>query len=131
MRLNSKEDWEKIRELAKEGKFDDIPAQIFIKHQKSLKDIFKDNYKLKPRTEPKKLYWYYGPPRTGKSRLARSQPCYVKLANKWWDNYKPWDPDHKRVVLDDLGKDKGKCLADMLKTWGDPWYNQPGDVKTT
>lgn len=129
VKLNSKEDWEKIYKCAKEGRWEEIPKNVLIKHYNALQRIYKDNFKLKDRTQEKELLWYWGEPRTGKSRLARSQPCYVKLANKWWDNYKPWDPDHKRVVLDDLGKEKGKALADHLKLWADPWFNQPGEVK--
>lgn len=100
-----------------------MPKGILIKHYNSLHRIYKDNFKLKKREHAKKCYWYWGPPRSGKSRKARSQPHYLKLANKWWDNYKPNDPDHSVVVLDDLGKDKGKALGDHLKLWADPWYN--------
>lgn len=36
----------------------------------------------------KKCLWYYGEPRTGKSRTARAEgDPYIKLPNKWWDGY--------------------------------------------
>lgn len=128
---SKKVDWDRCRQLAREGKFDEIPSQVYITHRKAFHDEYKDHFKLKRRTEPKTCLWYYGPSRTGKSRKAREGEHYLKLANKWWDNYKPNDPDHKTVVLEDLGKDKGKALGDHIKLWADPWNNQPGEVKGT
>jgi hypothetical protein len=33
------------------------------------------------------------------------------------------------VILDDLGKEQAKYITTHLKLWGDPWYNQPGEIK--
>lgn len=66
-------------------------------------------------------------PGTGKTRRAHEDfpDHFQKLATKWWDNYQ----GQEAVVLDDLGKDVGKCLVNHLKLWADPWYNHPGEVK--
>ena len=66
-----------------------------------------------PREAAKECLWYYGDPRTGKSKEARvgNPDAYIKLANKWWDGYK----NHQTVIIDDLGKDKGLALADHMK----------------
>lgn len=45
----NKEMWENVREAAKEGRFEDIPAQIFISHMKNIKQIYTEHKnKLSP-----------------------------------------------------------------------------------
>lgn len=108
--------WEKARQ----GKLEEIPADIRVKHYCQLKRIEKDALIVPNREKPKECLWLYGPPRVGKSRDARShEDVYIKLANKWWDGY----TGQKVVVLDDLGREKGKALTDHIKLWADPWYN--------
>lgn len=105
---------------------DEIPEDIYVRCYNQLKRIEKDHQKVEPREFPKKCLWYYGEPRTGKTREARAEgDPYIKLANKWWDGY----DGQKKVVIDDLGVEKGKTLVDHLKLWADPWNNQPGENK--
>jgi len=40
---NNIKDWDKVRQLAKEGKHDEIPSDIFIRFYSSIKAITKDN----------------------------------------------------------------------------------------
>lgn len=49
----------------------------------------------------------------------KGHDSYIKLSTKWWDGYR----SDKRVVLDDLGLEKGKELVDDIKLWADPWNN--------
>ena len=42
-RRNSKQDWDEIWQMAKTGNMEGIPAEIRIKHYRTLKDIAKDN----------------------------------------------------------------------------------------
>lgn len=43
---NSKTDWEEVKEKAIAGELDSIPADIFIKHYRTLKEIKKDYMKV-------------------------------------------------------------------------------------
>lgn len=43
VKRNSKADWDRVYELAKSGRFDDIPADIKVKHYANLQKIRKDN----------------------------------------------------------------------------------------
>lgn len=115
----SKLDWDEIKRLAKENKLDDIDSGVYVRYYNTLLRIAKDHMEIPDRTFEKELLWIYGPPRTGKSRVARQDKHYLKLANKWWDGYKP--EKHTAVVIDDLGKDKAKALTDHIKLWADPW----------
>nr|ATP66713.1 Rep [Rodent circovirus] len=67
-----------------------------------------------------KNIWIWGPPRTGKSKWARSQvvedKIYMKMANKWWDGF--IDNHHKEVLFEDFPKDAG-YLASFMKIWAD------------
>lgn len=108
----SKTDWAEVKKLAIANKLDDIEPGVFIRYYNSLTRIAKDNVIIPKRTFAKECIWIHGPPRTGKSRHARDAPHYCKLANKWWDGYKP---DDTHVVIDDLGKDKAHCLRDHIK----------------
>lgn len=47
IKRNSKEDWNLVKAAAKEGRFDDIPADILIKHYGNIKRIHVDNLEVK------------------------------------------------------------------------------------
>jgi len=127
LKRNNKTDWEEVRTLAKQGKLDAIPADIYVRHIFSLEKIARMHMVIPPRTEAKTCLWIWGAPGTGKTRKATADypTAYKKLANKWWDGYQ----GHQAVILDDVGKDTGKILINHLKLWADPWNNQPGETK--
>jgi hypothetical protein len=43
VRVNNKADWEEVKESAKTGQLDKIPAEIYIKHYSQLRQIAKDH----------------------------------------------------------------------------------------
>lgn len=67
--------------------------------------------------------WFYGQPRTGKSRAAFAQwpDAYRKAQNKWFDGYS----GQESILLDDLDSD---VLGHHLKLWADR-YPVQGETK--
>lgn len=84
----SKTDWARVKELAVNGKLEEIPPAIYIKHYSNLKSIAKDNMVLTDAPDLRGV-WIYGVSGVGKSRYAREHypGHYPKLCNKWWDGY--------------------------------------------
>lgn len=80
VRRNVKADWEEVKKSAIDGKFDQIPAELQIKH---LPNLLKLNALY---SEPKDFaecrgIWIWGPSGTGKTTFARthySADVYIK-----------------------------------------------------
>lgn len=127
----NKADWEGYRELAKKGKFDDIPAVVSIRFFNNLQKIwlYDRNIRVPATLAPGSVsgLWLHGPPGVGKSHWARTYfadgGVYDKSLNKWWDNY----VDQDTVILDDLDPFH-KCLGNLLKRWAD-LYVFPAEIK--
>lgn len=97
---NSKEDWDKIKLLAQEGKLDQIDAQVYVCHYSSLKRIASDC--MVPCAMEREVYVYWGPTGVGKSRKVwelAGLDAYPKDPNtKFWDGYR----DQEKVVIDEF-----------------------------
>ena len=89
LKRNDKTDWEEIKENAKKGNLDAVPADVYVRHYHTLRAIAKDHARIEARTSPKSCFWVWGKPGTGKTRAATlTYPnAYRKLLNKWWDGY--------------------------------------------
>lgn len=70
LKRNDANDWQKIKDLAKSNKLEEVPADIFVRHYKSLTSIAKDNMNTPVRIAPRQCFWYWGESGTGKSRKA-------------------------------------------------------------
>lgn len=109
-----KDRWEEARKRAREGDYDAIPADIYIRYKRALHDIHKDAMPKPPDAEGTTGVWIWGRAGVGKSRMARHRypDAYPKMQNKWWDGYQ----GEAHVILDDFDS---KELAHLLKIWAD------------
>lgn len=118
VRRNSNKDWDAVLSSAKTGKFDDIPADILIRCYASIKNIAKDNLQCTDMERTINVFW--GPTGTGKSRRAWSEAtlgAYPKIpTNIWWDGYRPLDPQHDNVVMDEF---RGEINISHMLRWCD------------
>jgi len=114
--------WNNARQLAKEGKLDEIDADIFIRCYTTLKRI-KSDYQSKPPPTNVKCYWIFGPTGTGKSHSVESNfpDCYKKSMDdlKWFDGYS----GEQSVYLEDLDVYQVKW-GGLLKRLADKWPMQ-------
>lgn len=122
-----KERWLLAFAAAKRGKFEEIDPQIAISHYSNLRLIHNDTiieHDL-PHTinQRQHFFFFWGYPRTGKSRLARDlgrllapdeEPFLKDCSNKWWTGY-----NKELVVLIEDVDTTAKNLAMLYKVWLD------------
>jgi len=114
--------WQRARELAKEGKLDEIDADIYIRCYSTLKTIQKD-HQIKPPPIDVKCFWIWGATGTGKSHSVETTypDCYKKCMDdmKWFDGY-----DNQEVVyLEDFDVYQIKW-GGLMKRLADRWPMQ-------
>ena len=111
--------WEAALQAAKEGRMDDIPADIYTRYYNTYLKIAARHQAPPEELENLDNLWIVGPHGCGKSTWAhRTYPgCYKKGFSKWWDGYREEDAGHKVVLLDDLHPKWSE--KEMLKNWGD------------
>lgn len=99
-RRNSKEDWERIWQVAKVGDFESIDASVRVQHYRTLRTIRSDYAKPVGMERTCNVFW--GRTGTGKSRRAWDEAgmdAYPKdPRTKWWDGY----AGHENVVIDEF-----------------------------
>lgn len=125
----TKRKWEEALSAAREGRFDDIPPDLWIRYRNAWKQEYQEEVN-KSTTEIRDIdlknhfIWIYGPTGTGKSHLARGlarsiseeQP-YLKGLNKWWNGYK----GQKVVIIEEATPETCKYLSSLFKQWCDKW----------
>lgn len=113
----NKRRWEEAFLAAKEGRHDDIPADIRMRYYKTIKCIHEDYIKKPEPLNELQNEWRYGATGTGKSRTAQEAypDAYLKKADtQWWDGY----VGQEVVIIDDFDKYHVK-LGYQLKIWLD------------
>lgn len=97
---NSAVDWQRVKELAKAGELDQVPADVFVRYYRTLKCIAADNDS--PIGLEKTVRVLYGSTGTGKSRMAFEEAgldAYVKdPRSKFWCGYR----GERSVVIDEF-----------------------------
>jgi len=125
--VKGEEYWTGIEQLMLRGEYEDVPASFRIGNFRTYDALvykFMRSAKLEDVTDTHQ--WFYGGPRTGKSREARSissNEHYSKRISKWWDGYVGQDV----VIIEDVDRSHAWMLYD-LKIWGDR-YPFPAEVK--
>lgn len=111
--------WERIRDLARGGQLDEIDAQVYVCHYRTLKEIARDNMREVDMLDGPCGLWIYGRPGVGKSYYARKEwpQHFVKELNKWWDGYKGEDT----VIIDDMDPGHSQSYGRLLKIWADAY----------
>lgn len=110
------ERWKSARHAAEEGRFDDIPSDIYVKFRTNLHKIHEDAQVVPASQEILDFHWWCGATGTGKSKTARDENpgYYVKQTNKWWDGYK----GQPCVIIEEWSPEM-KMLGNYLKQWCD------------
>lgn len=120
------ERWELALQACMDNRWADVPADIGIRYEKGLISFAKKRKVINLDDTEEKMDWYYGKSGTGKSRKAREDnkgAYYLKMCNKWWDDYN----GEEVVIIEDFDKEH-KCLAHHLKIWADR-YPFPAEYK--
>lgn len=107
-------DWEAIRNSAKLGLLDDIPADVYVRNYNALKRIAVDH--MRPTAQERQVDVYWGLTNVGKSFRAwreAGMDAYPKDPNsKFWDGYR----GQEHVVIDEF---RGKIDISHILRWFD------------
>jgi len=109
--------WALALEAAKEGRVEDIPPDIFLRHYSTIRRIERDFENAPSILENTAGIWIHGVAGCGKTRAVydRYPGLYPKGLNKWWCAYKK----EEVVLIDDVDKSHGQWIGYFLKIWGD------------
>lgn len=119
-------DWEQVRDLARQGRFNEIPAKYDVCFTRNLRFLHTEARDALDAEEPCGIF-IWGHSGAGKSYDARSlvdhdrKKIYLKGWNRWWDNYRGED----LVILEDADPEKVKGLDQDLKIWADRYAFMP------
>ena len=121
----NKERWELALSLSKEGRFEEIPVDIYFRYRSTCHKIYEDHKPAPVTLNTLDNHWFYGASGTGKSKEARDKypSAYIKMNNKWWDGYK----GEEYVIIDDFDK-YDVAMSGHLKRWCDH-YPFPAEYK--
>lgn len=111
---NSKRDWDLIKQQVIEGKLEEVPSDLFVRHYGNLRRIAADY--SKPLAIERTVYVYWGSTGVGKSRKAWDEAgldSYPKdPLSKFWDGYQ----GQENVVIDEF---RGVVNISHILRWFD------------
>lgn len=111
---NNAKDWESIRDAARTGRLDDIPADVFVRNYMSLRRITVDY--AQPVGVEREIKVYWGATGVGKSKRAWEEAgiqAYPKdPLSKFWDGYR----GQEHVVIDEF---RGGISIEHVLRWFD------------
>lgn len=70
VKRDSRADWDRVRKSAEEGKFEEIPSDIFVRNYSALRRIASEHVAPVRKTSCRGI-WLFGPPGVGKSHAVR------------------------------------------------------------
>lgn len=113
------ERYQEAWDAAVQGRLEDIPIDLRIKHYSTFKNIMKDNMITPAPLTTCAGLWIHGATGTGKSHSVITQhpDRYIKPLNKWWDGYQGQETVH----LDELDPSHSTWISAYLKKWADKW----------
>ncbi len=109
--------WEKAKDAALRGCFEEIPAQMLMQCYHAFKRYHQDNPTKPDNLKKRDNFWIVAPSGYGKSTYVRERwpDFYDKGPNKWWVGYK----DEPVVICDDFGPKQCQYLIWYMKRWAD------------
>lgn len=122
----TKKDWENVRTLARQGRFEDIDAKYDVCFTRNLRYLYQEARRATHLEQPCGIF-VHGHSGSGKSHYARAlngnneDDTYHKNFNKYWCGY----TNQRLVILDDADPDKCKGLDQELKIWTDRYAFAP------
>lgn len=133
----NKKKWEDAYQAAIEGRFDDIPRDMYLCHDRAFHRVYEEHQKdplmddLGDKELKDHFLWLWGPTGTGKSHTAREiskklnceEPFYKQI-NKWWNGYSR----QKVTIIEEADPKRCEHLAGYFKQWCDKWPFS-GEVK--
>lgn len=115
--MKEKDKWAHTRKCATEGRFDEIPDDLYVRYYTTLKRMHQQEKSFDvSRLTSMENYWYSGPPNTGKSFTAQElyPQHYLKTKGKWWDGY----AGEETVIIEEWSP-YDREYTQLLKIWSD------------
>lgn len=121
----TKRNYQAAKDLAIQGKVDDIEANMYVPYYTTLLKIASDHAPKVASIDTLANEWHMGPTGTGKSRLVREKypDAFIKDANQWFDGYQ----GEETIIIEDIDVYDIK-LGRYVKLWGDH-YPFPANFK--
>jgi hypothetical protein len=116
--------WSAARVAAEEGRFSDIPDELYVRYNSQFHAIHNRSVESRvfPDNDVLDNHWFYGPSGSGKSSNARKlyPDAFLKTKNKWWNGYVAQDA----VIIDDVDPSHEVWIGAFLKEWSDHYQFQ-------